>query len=94
MTTPSPDPARDPDPSVAPDGVEAGDPAETGREETSPPRPMVERLGMAAIAIVLAAVFGAMAAAAWVNGEGFLGLMAGMGSVMTVWAGVLTLRRG
>ena len=29
---------------------------------------------MAAIALVLAAVFGAMAAAAWANGEGFLGL--------------------
>ena len=58
------------------------------------PRPLVERLGMAVIAVVLAAVFAIMAAAAFGGGEPFLGVMAGTGSLMTLWVGGLTLRRG
>lgn len=87
----------DPSSDAAPSPDSRGDPAGAGRpdpEVPGPPRPFVERLGMAAIALVLAGVFAAMAVAAWANGEGFLALMAGMGAVMTVWAGVLTLRRG
>jgi hypothetical protein len=58
------------------------------------PRPMIERLGLAAIALVLAALFGGVAAASWVGGELFLAIMGGIGCAMTIWVGVLTLVRG
>ena len=57
-------------------------------------RPLVERVGLAVIALVLAAVFGFVALAAWTSGELFLSVMAGIGAVMTVWAATATLRRG
>ena len=49
---------------------------------------------MAAIAAVLAVLFAGVAAAAFVSGEPFLGIMGGIGAVMTAWAGLLTLVRG
>ena len=58
------------------------------------PRPMIERLGLAAIALVLAALFGGVAAASWVGGELFLAIMGGIGCLMTIWVGFLTLLRG
>ena len=58
------------------------------------PRPLIERVGLAAIALVLAILFGGVAAAAWVGGEPFLAVMAGIGSLMTLWVGGLTLIRG
>jgi 1,4-dihydroxy-2-naphthoate octaprenyltransferase len=58
------------------------------------PRPLIERLGLAVIALVVTAMFGAIALAALGGGELFLGVMAGIGAVMTVWASVSTLRRG
>jgi hypothetical protein len=57
-------------------------------------RPLLERVGMAAIALVLAALFAAIALAAFVGGEPFLGAMAGIGCLMTLWVGGLTLVRG
>jgi hypothetical protein len=57
-------------------------------------RPLVERIGMAAIAIVLAALFGGVALAAFSGGEPFLGVMAAVGCLMTLWVGALTLFRG
>lgn len=57
-------------------------------------RPIIERLGLAAIAGVLAALFGGVAAASWVGGEPFLAMMGGIGCLMTVWVGLLTLIRG
>jgi hypothetical protein len=57
-------------------------------------RPLVERLGLLAIAIVLAAVFGFISVAAWTSGEVFLAVMAGIGALMTAWAAAATLRRG
>jgi hypothetical protein len=57
-------------------------------------RPVLERVGLAAIAIVLAGVFAFVAAAAWTSGEIFLAVMAGIGALMTVWAAASTLRRG
>ncbi len=57
-------------------------------------RPLIERIGMAAIALVLALLFGAVAAAAFGGGEPFLGAMAAIGCLMTVWVGALTLLRG
>ena len=57
-------------------------------------RPLIERIGMAAIAAVLAALFGGVALAAWVGGEPFLAVMGAIGCLMTAWVGVLTLVRG
>jgi hypothetical protein len=57
-------------------------------------RPLIERLGMAAIALVLAALFGGVAAAAWFGGELFLAAMGAIGCLMTVWVGAITLFRG
>ncbi|MFM2105648.1 MAG: hypothetical protein RL338_680 [Chloroflexota bacterium] len=61
---------------------------------TGPKRPLVERLGMAAIALVLAAMFGAVAVAAYSGGELFLAGMGAIGALMTLWVGGLTLVRG
>ena len=76
-----PDPTA-PAPARAPDAVP--------RE----PRPLIERIGLALIAVVIIAVFGAIAAASFASGEPFLALMAGIGALMTAWAGGLTLLRG
>jgi len=58
------------------------------------PRPWIERIALAAIAGVLALLFGGVAAASWVGGELFLAVMAAIGCLMTLWVGVLTLLRG
>jgi hypothetical protein len=58
------------------------------------PRPLVERIGLAAIAAVLAVLFGGVAVAAWVGDEPFLAVMGGIGCLMTAWVGGLTLFRG
>jgi hypothetical protein len=58
------------------------------------PRPMLERIGLAAIAAVLAILFGGVAAASWIGGELFLAVMGAVGCLMTLWVGVLTLVRG
>jgi len=74
--------------------VESGDREPNGPVVSgSARRPFVERLGMAFIAGVLAILFGGMAVASWVNGEPFLGVMAGIGALMTAWAGANTLFR-
>lgn len=57
-------------------------------------RPLIERVGMALIALVMAVLFGLVAAAAWVGGEVFLAVMGGIGCLMTIWVGALTLFRG
>jgi 1,4-dihydroxy-2-naphthoate octaprenyltransferase len=56
-------------------------------------RPLVERLGLAAVATLLAAVFAFVGLAAWTSGEVFLAVMAAIGALMTVWAAASTLRR-
>ena len=58
------------------------------------PRPLLERLGLAAIAAVLAVLFGGVAVAAWLGGEVFLAVMGAIGCLMTAWVGGLTLFRG
>jgi hypothetical protein len=57
-------------------------------------RPLVERVGMAAIAVVMAMLFAGVAALCFASGEPFLGIMAAIGTVMTAWVGLLTLVRG
>jgi hypothetical protein len=80
-----------------PDDVAAEHRREAGeaeaRPERPPTRPLVERLGLGFIALVAAALFGAMSAAAWAGGELFLAVMAGIGLVMTVWAAATTVFR-
>jgi hypothetical protein len=57
-------------------------------------RPIIERLGLALVALVLGSLFGAVAAAAWVGGELFLAAMGAIGCLMTIWVAGLTLFRG
>ena len=75
---------------------EPGSEPPAGGDPSAPrePRPLIERLGLAAIAVVLAALFGGVAAASWVGGELFLAVMGAIGCVMTVWVGFVTLVRG
>ena len=58
------------------------------------PRPLIERIGLAAIALVLAVLFGTVAVVSWYGGEIFLAAMGAIGCLMTLWVGVLTLIRG
>jgi hypothetical protein len=57
-------------------------------------RPLVERLLLLVVAVVMAAAFLFMGAAAWVSGEPPLAVMGFLGAGMTLWVGLLTLRRG
>jgi hypothetical protein len=73
------------------------DPAEPG---AAPPdadrrkRPLIERLGLALIALILGAMFAFVAVAAFAGGEPFLGVMGAIGALMVLWVGTLTLFRG
>jgi hypothetical protein len=58
------------------------------------PRPLIERIGLAAIALVLGAIFAIVGVAAFVGGDPFLGVMGGIGTVMVLWVGGLALFRG
>ena len=86
------------DPPDPPDPPESGRPAGQARpahpEVARERRPLIERIGMAAIAVVLAALFGGVAVAAWAGGEPFLAVMGAIGCLMTAWVGGLTLFRG
>lgn len=68
----------------------------TSRQPTEPrePRPIIERIGLASIALVLALLFGAVSVASWSGGELFLAIMGAIGSLMTLWVGAVTLFRG
>lgn len=57
-------------------------------------RPLIERVGLAMVAAILAALFGGVALAAWFGGELFLAIMGGIGCLMTAWVGAITLFRG
>ena len=84
---PEPEPMSGQPPTTGPNG-------RPPHVEGAPKRPLLERIGMAGIALVLAATFGAVAAAAFSGGEPFLGLMGAIGCLMTLWVGALTLFRG
>jgi hypothetical protein len=73
----------------------------SSREPDEPPaaevrgrRPILERIGLAAVALVMAALFGGVAVAAWFGGEIFLAAMAFVGCMMTLVVGGSTLFRG
>lgn len=68
--------------------------ASGGPEPLPAKRPFLERLGMAAIAVVLAALFVVVAVAGYAGGELFIAGMGAIGALMTLWVGGLTLLRG
>ncbi len=71
------------------------DPAgERGADDAGTHRPLIERIGMALIAVVLAALFAAVAVAAFAGREPFLAVMGALGCLMTLWVGAITLFRG
>jgi hypothetical protein len=74
-------------------GVAAADRA-VADEEARQARPVLERIGLAAIAIVMAMLFGVVAAAAFAGGEYFLAAMGFVGCMMTLAVGGITLLRG
>jgi hypothetical protein len=57
-------------------------------------RTALERIGLAAVAVVMAALFAAVAVAAFVGGEFFLAAMGLVGCMMTLAVGGATLLRG
>jgi hypothetical protein len=57
------------------------------------PRPLIERIGIALVALVLAAMFALVAVASFIGGEPFLGVMGAIGCLMVLWVGGLTLLR-
>lgn len=81
---------------AGPDAVTATGP--DPRPDAAPrdvrPRPMIERLGLALIALILGAMFALVAVAAFIGGEPFLGVMGAIGCLMVLWVGGLTLLRG
>ncbi len=86
-----------PPPSVdaeAPSAPATPSPAATSPEPDLRKRPLIERIGLAVIAIGLAALFAVVAVAAFVGGEPFLGVMGAIGCLMVLWVGGLTLFRG
>ena len=66
----------------------------TAPDEPREPRPLIERIGLAAVAAVIATLFGGMAVASWIGGEAFLAIMAAIGALMTLWVAGITLLRG
>lgn len=83
-------PPADPDATVAPTATAPTVVAATDLR----PRPLIERVGMAAIALVVATMFVIVSAAAFMGGEPFLGIMGAAGVLMVLWVGGLTLIRG
>ena len=57
-------------------------------------RPWLERLGLAAIALVMGTLLTVMGIAAWAGGEWILAAMSASGAVLTIGVGVVTLIRG
>jgi hypothetical protein len=57
-------------------------------------RPWLERIGLAAIAMVMGALLTVMAVVAWAGGEWILAAMSGSGAVLTIGVGLVTLVRG
>jgi len=61
---------------------------------TSERRPWLERIGLAAIALVMGILLSVMGIAAWAGGEWILAAMSASGAVLTVGVAVVTLVRG
>lgn len=59
-----------------------------------PKRPWLERIGLAAIALVMGSLFTLVAVAAGSGGEWILAAMSAVGALMTLAVGLSTLIRG
>lgn len=57
-------------------------------------RPWPERLGLGAVAVVMALLFAVVAVAAGTNGEWILAAMSGVGAFMTAAVGLASVIRG
>ena len=81
---------------ATPDPPEPGEPAPEVRPapDAFGRRPLIERLGLAVIALGLGAMFAVVGVASFVGGEPFLGVMGLIGCLMVLWVGGLTLFRG
>ena len=79
-----------------PDDPQRSDPAPTtpAAPDALGRRPLIERLGLAVIALGLGALFAVVGIASFVGGEPFLGVMGVIGCLMVLWVGGLTLFRG
>jgi hypothetical protein len=75
-----------------PHGASASEGAED--PASRPPRSVLERVALGAIALVVALLFAGMGVAAFSGGEVFLGVMGGIGALMTIWAAASNLWRG
>jgi hypothetical protein len=89
------DQVETPDPSEPAETLEPAD-VPTADDPTTPrePRPLIERIGLAAIALGIGIMFGGVGYAAWLGGELFLAVIGGISCIMTLWVGGLTLIRG
>jgi hypothetical protein len=81
-------------PDPAAEGEPGGRPDQAAAEANPERRPMLERIGMAAVAVVMAVLFGVVAVAAFAGGEYFLAAMGFVGCMMTLAVGGATLLRG
>ena len=81
-------------PDRAAEGEPGGRPDQVAAEVDPERRPMLERIGMAAVAVVMAVLFGVVAVAAFAGGEYFLAAMGFVGCMMTLAVGGATLLRG
>jgi hypothetical protein len=70
------------------------DAEEPVRPEDPGPRPWLERIGMAGIAVVMSLLFAALAIAAGSGGEWILAAMSAAGALVTIAVGLSTLVRG
>jgi len=70
-----------------------GAPVEGGAADTGP-RPWLERIGLAGIAVVMSILFAVVALAAWTGGEWILAAMSAVGALVTIAVGLSTLVRG
>jgi hypothetical protein len=79
------------DPSGSPGGGPSGGRPDAARSD---PRPWLERIGLAAIALVMGAVLTVMAIVSFAGGEWILAAMSASGAVLTVVVAIVTLIRG
>ena len=68
--------------------------AEPISAEDAGPRPWLERIGMAGIAVVMSLLFATLAVAAGSGGEWILAAMSAAGALVTIAVGLSTLVRG
>ena len=69
-------------------------PASSTPSDPPAPRPWLERIGLAAVAVVMSLLFVVVALAAGSGGEWILAAMSGVGAFMTIAVGLATLVRG